>query len=63
MIIRNDHQQMFKATQAREFDVLVIDDLSRFGRDQVETECVGRTSVHDINALLMAYAADETWCQ
>jgi hypothetical protein len=38
------HQQMFKATQAREFDVLVIDDLSRFGRDQVETECVGRTS-------------------
>jgi site-specific DNA recombinase len=35
---RPAYQQMLKAAQAREFDVLVIDDLSRFGRDQVEAE-------------------------
>ena len=35
---RPAYQQMLRAAQAREFDVLIIDDLARFGRDQVESE-------------------------
>jgi site-specific DNA recombinase len=35
---RPAYLQMLRAAQAREFDVLVIDDLARFGRDQVESE-------------------------
>jgi site-specific DNA recombinase len=39
---RPGYQNMLKAATAREFEVLVIDDLSRLSRDQVESERVIR---------------------
>jgi site-specific DNA recombinase len=35
---RPAYQRMLKAATAREFDALLVDDLSRFSRDQVESE-------------------------
>ena len=35
---RPAYQRMLKAAQARQFETLLVDDLSRFGRDQVESE-------------------------
>ncbi len=39
---RPGYQQLLRAAEARQFDVLVIDDLSRLSRDQVESERVIR---------------------
>lgn len=44
---RPGYQSMLKAAAAREFDVLLIHDLSRFSRDQVESERAIRRLEHD----------------
>ncbi|SLM48423.1 Site-specific recombinases [Nitrospira japonica] len=43
---RESYQQMLKDAQAACFDVLLVDDLSRLSRDQVETEMVRRRLVY-----------------
>jgi site-specific DNA recombinase len=58
---RPAYQQMLKAAAAREFDVLVIDDLSRFSRDQVEAERgIRRLEFDGIRILAIADGYDST---
>jgi len=43
---RPGYQAMLKAAEAKQFDVLLVDDFSRLSRDQVETEQARRRLVH-----------------
>ena len=43
---RPGYQQMLRDAEARQFDVLLVDDLSRLSRDQIDTERTRRRLVH-----------------
>lgn len=56
---RPQYQAMLAAAVRKEFDVLLVDDLSRLGRDQVETEkAARRLQFHGIRVIAVADGYD-----